>query len=367
MTRPRSVEDGLPFRVYERHGKEKYSIGFKAKSGIWLFRYSCQICNKREIQKLRKDATRRALAMSIDGDELETIGQLITAWFDWQKGIPDGSARKRAASTMKENEREARNLRDVFGEMAITDIKAHHVYKYQDRCEELGRGPKGDKEISLFGVILARAVRMGLIDVNPLSNFEKLPSQGSSRYVTDLELNHALDVGRTLGGASLIVALALKMAYLCVRRSVEVLDLQFNGIKDTGIEWTGGKVTSRDYTRQVVIEWSAELRSVVRECNSIERGEDAGPYVFGNMKGERYTKGGWKSNLGRLMTACEAQAKLSGMEFKKFSLQDLRPKGVSDKLTAQHTDVIDATLHTNPKMIQSIYDRRRVRTASPTK
>lgn len=120
--------------------------------------------------------------------------------------------------------------------------------------------------------------------------------------------------------------------------------------------------------RSVVIERSSELRALIDEALCIARHPKcAGTYVFGNLDGERYTKGGWKKNLGRLMDKAEAQAAAEGFEFKRFSLQDLRPKGVSDKLQAHHTDTVDATLHTSERMVQQFYDRRRIRKATPTR
>ena len=51
--------------------------------------------------------------------------------------------------------------------------------------------------------------------------------------------------------------------------------------------------------------------------------------------------------------------------FTPFSLQDCRPKGVSDKLARGDLDVLDATLHTSERMVRSVYDRRRTRVAKP--
>lgn len=56
-----------------------------------------------------------------------------------------------------------------------------------------------------------------------------------------------------------------------------------------------------------------------------------------------------------------------GIAFKKFSLQDCRPKGVTDKLTAGHTDTRDTTNHTSDVMISQIYDRRTTKKGSPSK
>jgi hypothetical protein len=90
-------------------------------------------------------------------------------------------------------------------------------------------------------------------------------------------------------------------------------------------------------------------------------------FVFGNMKGQPYSKGGWKAVLDDLMTDCEALAKERGIDFERFSLQDCRPKGVSDKLTAGHTDTRDTTGHTSDKMIGQVYDRRNLKRGTPVK
>ncbi len=368
MTRRRAVNDGLPHRVYERFGTSTYSIGHKGKDGTWTFRLNCASGDRCEIARLRREASRRALSHATAGGELETLAQLIEDWFSWQRSLPTDSTRKRAVSTLTENEREAKNLHAVFGQMAIKDIKPHHAFTYLDKCEERSRGAKGNKEISLLQLILQRAVRKGIIDVNPLAVVDKLPTAPSSRYVSDHELDLALTVGRRLGGASLIVALALMTSYLCVRRSVETLDLERQHIGEKGITWTGAKKKGTDYLRTVVIEWSPELRALIDEALLIQRGKlCTGSFIFGNMQGDRYTKGGWKSNLKRLMDACVSQAAKDEIEFRPFCLQDLRPKGVTDKLAAKHLDVVDATLHTSQKMIGNVYDRRRVRVAQPSR
>ena len=57
--------------------------------------------------------------------------------------------------------------------------------------------------------------------------------------------------------------------------------------------------------------------------------------------------------------------RLRSKPFTPFSLQDCRPKGVSDKLARGDLDVLDATLHTSERMVRSVYDRRRTRVAKP--
>ena len=50
------------------------------------------------------------------------------------------------------------------------------------------------------------------------------------------------------------------------------------------------------------------------------------------------------------MTACVATATKRQIEFAPFSLQDCRPKGVSDKLERGDSDTMDATLRSNERM-----------------
>ena len=65
--------------------------------------------------------------------------------------------------------------------------------------------------------------------------------------------------------------------------------------------------------------------------------------------------------------ACQEEADANQVPFRKFSLQDCRPKAVSDKLARGDADVIDATMHSSERMVRQVYDRRRVRVAKPAK
>jgi hypothetical protein len=61
-------------------------------------------------------------------------------------------------------------------------------------------------------------------------------------------------------------------------------------------------------------------------------------YLFGNMRGQRYTKGGWKAILDDLMRECEVTATAAGIPFKRLSLQDCRPMSVTSKLDRGDSD-----------------------------
>lgn len=370
MIRRRSTPDGLPFRVYERFGVRVYSIGYKLKSGRWAFRYECPATNQAEITRLRRKAILESATVQ-DDTPIGGFAGLIDAWFTWQESLPDTSADRRAKSTLDENRREAAKLKEAWGHLEAHEITRTMGYDYLEACvnatDKKGnprpRPEKGNKEMALAHLILEWGVRKNKLEVNPLSKLRKNKITRAKRLVTEQEMGLAVEMGRKHGGARLIVALALKTAWLCVRRSVEVRGITRHAITEDGILWADGK----DKTKaKVLIEWSDELRATIDEAKKIKRNKDAGTiFLFGNMSGQRYTKGGWKAILHDLMTACEEAATARKLEFRKFSLQDCRPMGVSGKLDQGHTDTQDATGHTDGKMISTVYDRRQTKKAKP--
>lgn len=374
--KPRQKNDGLPLRVYERFGVTRYSIGYKGPGGAWVFRLHCPIDDTQKIRDLRRDAINQANRLNHSGTNEGSFGALIDAWFARQEKLPLDSEERRADSTLTENKREAANLKKAFGHIPVRDLQKADAYQYLDAClvavdakgVPRSRAAKGNKEVALARVILEYGVRLRLIDSNPFADVTKLRTTTHSRYVTDSELSLAVEVGRRRGGATHIVALGLKTAYLCVRRSVEVRALKRDQITEAGILWTAAKRQKGQAARQGLIEWSPELRATIDEALAIKRNQVAGSwYLFGNMRGQPYTKGGWKKTLSVLMDECVAEAQRRGVAFTPFSLQDCRPKGVTDKLTAGASDVVEATLHTSERMVRQVYDRRVLKTAKPVR
>lgn len=368
MTKKRLRNDGLPYRVYERRGVREYSIGYKLRSGIWAFRLRCSMSETDRIHELRQEALRKAAGLVKEVPINGSAAELIKLWLARQEKMPLHSADRRAETTLAENRREAAKLTQAFGHMPITDIIKSDAYSYLDACAQAERPEKGNKEISLMRTILEYGVRLNKISVNPFDKVTKLKTIKQARYVSDYELELALLVGRQLGGSRLIVALALRTAYLCVRRSVEVRSMTREQITPEGLVWTAAKRQKSQSKLMGLIEWSDELRSVIEEALAVKRNHLAGTsYVFGNLQGQRYTKGGWKKTLFELMKHCSVKALADGQNFQPFSLQDCRPKGVSDKLAQGDLDVLDATLHTSDRMMKQTYDRRKLRVAKPVR
>lgn len=362
MPRRREKADGLPYRLYERRGVRTYSIGYKQVDGRWAFRYACPASDRAKIAELRAKAIGEVAQLGSGAPSSDLTDGLIDAWFANQESLPLDSPNRRASSTLNENKREAGNLKKAFGHMEPTEITKTDGYAYLDACAQAGRAAKGNKEMALMHLILEHGVRIGRLPLNPLQGLRKLKTKVSKRYVTDAELDLAVEIGRIKGGPRHIVAMALKTAYLCTRRSVEVRAIKRDAITSEGVLWHDGKNKDKP---PVLIEWTPELQSTINEALLLKRHHVAGTmYLFGNMKGQRYTKGGWKAVLDDLMFDCVAEAKRRDISFARFSLQECRPKGATDKLNAGHTDAKDALGHTTDRMLGQVYDRRQVKKAT---
>ena len=371
MARRRDVADGLPYRVFQRVGTTRYSIGYKLPGGRWAFKYHCPVTDVAQIAKLKAKALVEAGHIKMQ----ENIGAeggfagLVDAWFKWQEKLPQNDTRKRANSTIAENTREAKNIKQAFGHLEPREITRSMGYAYLDACltatdkdgNPRPRPVKGNKEIALARLILEHGIRKGALDVNPFDDITKNKVTTEKRLVSAQELALAVEMGRKIGGPQHIVAMALQTAYLCVRRSVEVRGITRDAITNQGIRWQDGKDSTK---AAIVIEWTPELRATITEALAIKRHNVAGTmYIFGNMSGQKYTKGGWKATLDDLMHPCVAEAAKRGIAFERFSLQDCRPMAVTAKLDRGDTDTQNATGHTSDAMIQKHYDRRKLKVA----
>lgn len=376
MNRRRERADGLPYRVYERRGVRLYSIGYKRPDGTWAFRLTCPATSVAKIAELRREAIKRAADIEMGAPIEGTFAALADAWLARQRALPATAQDKRADSTLEENVRELAMLKRAFGAMHVGQMEKSDAYAYLDACslarDKKGnprpRAAKGNKEIALARRVLEFGVRVRLIAVNPFDGVEKLATIRRDRLVSDAELALAVEIGRRMGGPQHIVGLALRTAWLCLRRSVEIRALTRDQITEDGILWEAAKRQRGEAVKRGLIEWSSELRSTVDEALSVKRNKLAGSwYVFGNLNGQRYTKGGWKATLSKLMAECLLEAKQRSIPFEPFSLQDCRPKGVTDKLASGATDTLDATMHSSDRMVRQVYDRRRIRIAKPTR
>lgn len=369
----RKTPDGLPFRLYARHGKHKVSFGYKLPDGTWAFRLSAPAGNREAIAAIRKEAIERAEILNGDAVEPGTCEALIARYFKWQESMPKGSEMRKAQITLDENRRESLSLIKVFGKLAPADIKPKHVYGYLDKRAEKGAPAKANKEIALLSAVLEYGRRRGELETNPCRGIKYNPTKPRQKVVRLADLEFALEVARSRpasdknadASAYVTQALCAMAAYLTVSRPTEMRELRRQAVGEHGITVPIGKRKRGQMAREKLVEYSPELRAVITEALSLQR--LASLYVFGNTSGQPYTRSGWTTNWNRLMTYCEAEAKKREIAFERFTLADMRPTATTDRMDEGDDRIMDATGHADDRMVRQVYDRRRQRKVRATR
>jgi integrase len=355
----------MPFRLYERIGKFKVSYGYKLPDGTWSFRLTASILDKAATARIRAEAIDRANVLNgapLDGGETEA---LFRRYFAWQLGLPLESEDRKAASTLKENEKyEAPRILRTFGKVRPAAIKPVHIYKYLDGRAAEGAPAKANKEIALLSAVLEFGRRKGVLELNPCRDIKYNKTRPDTRYVTPAELDLVMRVARERGGMYLVNALCLRAAYLTVSRPDEMRHVMRQSITALGMEMEVGKRKRGRAVKFKLIEWSTGLRSVIDEALTLQRTTSL--YVFGNSDGQPYTTSGFNTNLRRLMVHTAKKAVEEGVEFTRFTLKDMRPAAVTDRVDDGDETITNATGHSSDRMVKQVYDRRKTKAARAT-
>jgi integrase len=365
MTSRRKRPDGLPFNLFQRTGKFKVSFGYKSPSNnLWLFRLSAPINKPDLVAEARKDAIQRAEELNGHAPKIGTVSDMVSRYFKWQTGMNQADLRKKAKSTLIENQRESKNIEKVFGRMVASEIKPKHIYKYLSLRADGGAAAKANKEISLLSAILEYGRAQGELDVNPCRDIRYNPTRPSAKFVESKDLEFALTEARCRGGSYHIMALCFLVAYLTASRPEEVRSLTRQSIKNEGLEIVIGKRRATQHSKSKLIKWSPRLKATVDEALSLQRTSSI--LLFGNTAGQQYSRSGWTTIWTRLMRYCETKAKNENVSFERFSLSHMRPKAVTTRKERGDVNIKDATGHGSERMIDKTYDRRAIRKSEAT-
>lgn len=364
MTGRRIKPDGLPFRLYERRGKFKVSYVYKLRGGKSAFWLSAPINKPDAVAQIRQDAIRRAEVLNGNAKSLGSTEDLFNRYFAWQGKMPIESEDRKASVTLDENKVESKNLIKVFGAMEPQDILPKDVYGYLSARREKGAPAKANKEIALLSAVLEYGRQLGLLNVNPCRGIKYNKTKPSQKYVSANEIELMLKMARMRGGSYQILALCLYTAYMTVSRPQEMRSLTRQSLLAEGIEIAVGKRKRGHPQRTKLILWSPDLKATVDEALSLQRTKSV--YIFANTAGQVYTRSGFTTILNRLMTFCERKAIGDGDEFKRFTLADMRPTAVTDRMEGGDKFITDATGHTDERMVKKVYDRRKIKKAKAT-
>lgn len=362
----RKSPDGLPFRLYVRNGKTTISYGYKLPNNKWEFRLTAQIKDEASVARIRREAIDRAEILNGKSIAVGGVDILIGKYFDWQESLAKNSQERKADITLKVNRRESNHLIKTFGKMNPDAIKPKHIYQYIDARTRKGAPIKANREVGLFSAILEYGRRIGAVEINPCVGIKYNRSLPRTRHVKQHEVELLEKVARERKTESYIrVALCLKAAYLTVSRPDETRGLKRQYLGEDGTSIPVGKRKGGQAPKVKLIEWSPDLREVIREALSIQI--TASVYIFGNNHGQMYSASGFNTILKRLMKFAADEAAKEGKVFERFTLRDMRPAAVTDRMDDGDENITNATGHSNDRMVKTVYDRRRIKRAKATK
>lgn len=216
----------------------------------------------------------------------------------------------------------AKRLVPVFGHVALSDVKPAHIFKYLHDYGDV----QANRDKALLSAAFSHARQIGAFDgVDPTKGLQyRNKETPGKRYVTDAEL------AQLIGVSSLKMACIIRFAYLTGMRQADVLSVRLSDITPDGIYYRAGKTG-----KEAVVEWSAELRAVVKLANAQWR-RFGREYLFESTASKgRYSGSGIRAMFRRV----SAKANLPDVTF-----HDLRRKAGSDvnlidaQTLLQHSD-----------------------------
>ena len=216
-------------------------------------------------------------------------------------------------------------IEGVFQEFHPGQIRPSHAYAHADRVKG------GKHDVRVLSALLSFAVRIGMIDHNPLVGQVKLEGAKRRSYVTDEELARFYAVLPRKW--QLYVELKLETGL----RQSDLLQLTAQSITPDGL-FRATQKTSKD----LLFTWTPEVRAIIEELRALQQPVGS-MFLFATRTGQSY----YNPETGRadgFQSMWQRWKKKAGVGFTEH---DLRGKAASD-VTREEAQA--ALGHTNAAM-----------------
>lgn len=338
MTPPRKRNQenrGLPRRWRHRYGAYYYQVPLGLEM---LWDGKKEFLLGRSLQQAYKTWSERLELQS----EARTIGQLLDQYS--VQVVPT-----KAWKSQESNQISIRRLRLVFGEMLVSAIEPHHVYKYVTMVSEKHGLHSARRDWEVLRHVYTKAVEWGLVKAHPLIGQVRLEKpKPRDRYVTDAELSAALEYANPLINAY------IEFKLLTGLRRKDILLLRRDDLREDGIHVRPTK-TAKSSGKKLIIQWSQELEDAVAAAFAVPR-KVGSVFLFPNRSGKCYVDketgraNGFDSAWDRFMEKVEA----AGVE--RFQERDLRAKSASDDVDLESAR--RRLGHTSEQITRTVYRRK---------
>jgi integrase len=324
----------LPARVYHKHNAyyyvtpEKQWIRLGTTEDVAIVEYS-RIASAPEV--------------------LSTMNRVFDKYV--QEALP-----QKAARTQKDNLKELKNLRAVFGAMRPQDVKPRHIAQYLAvRTAKV----RGNREVALLQHVFKKALNWGVVEINPCRGIERNPEYPRDRYVTDQELVQFL----SCAPERLVCYVELKL--LTGLRQADLLKLRFEDFSSTGLSLTiskSGRGSERRGQLRVLFPMVLELESLVKRLKTLDSSSTG--WLFPTQRRRGTYRPLRTSGFDSLWDRTWLKARRLHPTLSHFREHDLRAKAATD---ADHAG-LDATsllVHGSKKTTQAYLRGRRVVVVRP--
>lgn len=330
----RKVNRSLPVRWTYRHGAYYFRIP-PGMSHLWGGKKSYFPLGKTLPEALRKWAD-----MVEKPQSAEQVSNLLDRFL--LEVVPTKKPKTQASYNLA-----VQQLRKVFGEMRLADIKPQMIYQYVDKRSKKQINPTTNKsvggrtvalrEIEVLSIAYTKAVEWGYIDRHPFKGEVRFEApKPRTRLVEDWEIVECLklDSKRKKGSVRAIQAY-IRLKLITGMSRYDLLSLTEDSLKADGIHIMRHK-TAGSSGKRTNYEWTSDLKA------AIARVKDARPavstYLFCNMHGEGYINKetdeapGWKTMWQNFMKRVLSETKVA----EHFTEHDLRAKCASNAKTLDH-------------------------------
>jgi len=218
----------------------------------------------------------------------------------------------KAPRTQRDNEKELKKLKSVFGEMHPGELTTMHCQQYLDLRGKSSK-TQANHEIALLSHIFRKAMQWGIVDRNPVKGVEKHKVIARDRYVQDWELEEFLSV------ATPFIKAWTEVKLMTGLRQGDLLALPLNALRDEGVAFT-----SRKTGRKGFIAWTPGLRSAIsalRALNAIQ-----GMTVVCDRRGKPLSESAFQNRWRAVMVKALESTSLVD----RFTEHDLRAKHATD-------------------------------------
>lgn len=303
MARKRKSNTGLPPCVYRKNGG--YHL---VKNNKW-----------QKIGTTYAEMMRTYAALtepSAPGAEPRTVGHLLDRYLVERSPL-------KASATQSTHPRDIRQLRAVFGDVLLSDVRPEHCGQYfrARACFASAR-----REVALMSDAMSWACLEGWMSFNPFKGINKaqfrqsLARQEVEQGLSDPQVS-PFDYVATQTHATPMLGVALDISALTGLRPIDVIRLRREWVRRDGLFAIIGKSSRWNKPQKVIrvlFDWTPGLRCAVRTALDLRTGIES-EFLVCTEAGTQYTSSGLESLFQQ---ANKAAADWDGAG--RFQFYDLR-------------------------------------------